>query len=279
MNNLIADSEATLRLAAFFLVLITLVCLEFLFPRRKLTLPRTQRWFSNIGISLFNTVFVKLVFPLAGIGAAVLAEQNNWGLFNQVEVSHWLGVMVFLLIFDLTIYLQHRLFHAVPFLWHLHRMHHTDVDYDVTTGNRFHPVSILLSSVIKFVLVILMGAAPIAVLIAEVLLNATSMFNHSNLKLPVGLDRLLRRIIVTPDMHRIHHSVIMSEHSHNFGFNFPWWDRLFGTYQAEPALGHESMQIGIEGFQNRRSANFLWLLIQPFTKPDIKDRHQDGAQS
>ncbi|MGI9316513.1 MAG: sterol desaturase family protein [bacterium] len=271
MNNLIADSEATLRLSAFFMVLILLICLEFVFPRRRLILPRLHRWISNIGISLINTAFVKLVFPFAGLSAAILAQQKQWGLLNQVEMPLWMGVILFLLIFDLTIYLQHRLFHAVPFLWRLHRMHHTDVDYDVTTGNRFHPVSILLSTIIKFLLVIMMGAAPVAILIAEVLLNATSMFNHSNLKLPVGLDRILRKFIVTPDMHRIHHSVVVSEHSHNFGFNFPWWDRLFGTYIAEPSLGHETMKIGIEGFRNQKSANLLWLLIQPLFKPDEED--------
>ena len=275
MNNLIADSEATLRLLAFFSVLIILICLEMFYPRRQLKLPRTQRWFSNIGISFFNTLFVKLAFPLAGIGAAILAQQKQWGILNHLEISQWVGVILFLLVFDLTIYFQHRLFHAVPFLWRLHRMHHTDVDYDVTTGNRFHPVSILLSSIIKFVLVILTGAAPIAVLIAEVLLNATAMFNHSNLKLPLHLDRILRLFIVTPDMHRVHHSVDETEHSHNFGFNFPWWDRIFGTYQAEPGLGHESMEIGIRGFRNRRSANFFWLLIQPLTKPDVNSRLPD----
>ena len=275
MNNLIADSEATFRLVAFFSVLIVLICLEIFFPRRQLELPRAQRWFSNIGISFFNTLFVKLVFPLAGIGAAVLAQQKQWGILNHLEISQWMGVILFLLVFDLTIYFQHRVFHAVPFLWRLHRMHHTDIDYDVTTGNRFHPVSILLSSIIKFILVILTGAAPIAVLIAEVLLNATAMFNHSNLKLPLHLDRILRLIIVTPDMHRVHHSVDETEHSHNFGFNFPWWDRLFGTYQAEPELGHETMEIGIKGFRNLRSANFLWLLIQPLMKPDVSSRLPD----
>lgn len=272
MNSLIADSEATLRLAAFFSVLFILICLEAIYPRRKLELPRVQRWFSNIGIGFFNTLFVKLVFPVAGIGAALLAQQKQWGLLNQLEMPHWLGVILFLLVFDLTIYFQHRLFHAVPILWRLHRMHHTDVDYDVTTGNRFHPVSILLSSIIKFMLVVLMGAAPIAVLIAEVLLNATAMFNHSNLKLPLPLDRILRLFVVTPDMHRIHHSVDETEHNHNFGFNFPWWDRLFGTYQAEPGLGHETMEIGITGFRNKKSANFLWLLIQPLMKPDVDNR-------
>ena len=270
MNNLIADSEATLRLTVFMTVLVILICLEIIYPRRKLKLPRMQRWVSNIGISVFNTLFVKLVFPIAGIGAALLAQHKQWGLLNNIEISHWIGVMLFLLVFDLTIYFQHRLFHAIPFLWRLHRMHHTDIDYDVTTGNRFHPVSILFSSIIKFVLIVLTGAAPIAVLIAEILLNATAMFNHSNLKLPIALDRILRLFIVTPDMHRIHHSVEETEHSHNFGFNFPWWDRIFGTYQARPGLGHETMEIGIRGFLNRRSASFLWLLIQPLMRPNAE---------
>jgi sterol desaturase/sphingolipid hydroxylase (fatty acid hydroxylase superfamily) len=272
LNNLIADSEASLRLGAFFTIFMLLVCLEWFFPRRKLTIPRMRRWISNIGISMFNTAFVKVIFPVAGIGAALLAEEKQWGLFNQIELPSWLGIILFLLIFDLTIYLQHRLFHAVPFLWRLHRTHHTDVDYDVTTGSRFHPVSILLSSIIKFLLVVALGAAPIAILIAEVLLNATSMFNHSNLKIPVELDRHLRRFIVTPDMHRVHHSVIPSEHSHNFGFNFPWWDRLLGSYLAQPRSGHEAMEIGINGFRDRKSTNFFWLLIQPLTNPTSNNR-------
>lgn len=272
MNSLIADSEAFLRLGAFFTIFMLLICLEWSFPRRKLAIPRMRRWMSNIGISIFNTAFVKVIFPVAGIGAALLAKEKQWGLFNQIELPSWLGIILFLLIFDLTIYLQHRLFHAVPFLWRLHRMHHTDVDYDVTTGSRFHPVSILLSSIIKFLLVVALGAAPIAILIAEVLLNATSMFNHSNLKIPVGWDRHLRRFIVTPDMHRVHHSVVPSEHSHNFGFNFPWWDRLLGTYLAQPRSGHEAMEIGINGFRDRKSTNFFWLLIQPLANPRNNNR-------
>ena len=172
----------------------------------------------------------------------------------------------FVLLFDLTIYFQHRLFHIVPVFWRLHRMHHTDVDYDVTTGNRFHPVSILLSSVIKLGLVVCLGPLPIAIVLAEILLNATSMFNHSNISIPVAADKVLRNIIVTPDMHRIHHSVDQLEHNRNFGFNFPWWDRLFGTYQQRPKLGQQEMEIGIAGFRDPESAGLLGLLLQPLKK-------------
>ena len=207
-----------------------------------------------------------MILPIAGVGAAILAGERGWGLFNLLSVSPWLSVAIFLLAFDLTIYFQHRLFHVIPIVWRLHRMHHTDVDYDVSTGNRFHPISIVLSSLIKLALILLLGPLPVAVLIAELLLNATSMFNHSNLKLSAALDKALRYFIVTPDMHRVHHSVNANEHNRNFGFNFPWWDRLFGTYQNQPELKHDKMEIGIAGFRDQNSIELHQLFTQPLKK-------------
>jgi len=264
MNNFVADSESAIRLSIFFAVLATLAILESIYPRRKLSYPRTQRWIVNFGISLFNSLFARLLLPVVGVGAALLAEERTWGLFNQIPMPHWLSLILFLLLFDLTIYLQHRMFHKIPWLWRLHRMHHTDLDYDVSTGNRFHPISIFLSSLIKLCLILALGPPVVAVLVAEVLLNVTSMFNHSNLHIPERVDALVRKLLVTPDMHRIHHSVITKEHNSNFGFNFPWWDRLFGTYQAQPHRGQAELDIGISGFQNVRSLNFFSLLLQPF---------------
>lgn len=266
MNSLVTDSESALRLTVFLSVFLLLAVLELIIPRRQLIASKAQRWFVNLFISFFNTALIRVLIPLAGVAAAQLAQQRNWGVLNLIDLPPLLSIVIFLLLFDLTIYFQHRLFHAVPIFWRLHRMHHTDVDYDVTTGNRFHPGSILLSSVIKLGLVFLMGPLPIAIVVAEILLNATSMFNHSNIYIPIAADKALRNVIVTPDMHRIHHSVDEFEHNKNFGFNFPWWDRLFGTYLERPKLGQEEMEIGIDGFRDRESAGLLSLLLQPLKK-------------
>ncbi len=268
MNSITSDSEAILRLVVFLAVFFIMALLELLIPRRQLSVSKGRRWVSNLGISILNSMLVRILIPLAGVGAAIWAEDRNWGLFNLVEIPDWIAVLVFLLIFDLLIYFQHRLFHLIPLLWRLHRMHHSDLDYDVTTGNRFHPLSILISALIKLALVLVLGPLAIAVVIAEVLLNATSMFNHSNILLPVPLDKLLRYFIVTPDMHRIHHSVDVQEHNRNFGFNFPWWDRLFGTYLAESKLDQQVMHIGIQGFEDDASISLIDLLVQPFRKAD-----------
>jgi sterol desaturase/sphingolipid hydroxylase (fatty acid hydroxylase superfamily) len=266
MNNLIADSESSIRLAIFLGMFLVFAIAEALFPRRKAAYSKSKRWLSNLSISAFNTLLVRLSFPVAGVAAALLAQERQWGLLNQLQIPPWLNVVVFLFLFDLAIYWQHRLFHVVPWLWRFHRMHHTDVDYDLTTGNRFHPVSILISAAIKIFLVIAMGASATAILLAEVVVNVTAMFNHSNLKLPEAVDRGLRLILVTPDMHRIHHSTDSVEHNSNFGFNFPWWDRLFGSYLENPELPQEELDIGISGFQDGKSTNLYFLLLQPFKK-------------
>ena len=222
---------------------------------------------------MINTVVVSLTLPLAGVGAALFAQEKNWGLLNQVDLPEWLATLSFLLLFDFAIYWQHRLFHKVPILWRLHRMHHTDLDYDVTTGNRFHPCSILLSAIIKIGLALVLGPSAMAILLAEILLNVTSMFNHSNIYIPRNVDKFVRRFMVTPDMHRVHHSADVIEHNHNFGFNFPWWDRLFATYQDQPVEKHPTMAIGILGFQKEQSIKLFSLLKQPF---ENSERRKDG---
>lgn len=263
MSSYVLDTEAPLRFAVFICIFVLLAGLERLYPRRSLRFTRGRRWTANLGLSVLNTLLVRFLVPLAGVGAALLAQERGWGLFNWLELPGWITVGVFLLVFDLTIYLQHRLFHWQPVLWRMHRMHHTDPDYDLTTGNRFHPGSILISAAIKLGLVFVLGPLPIAIVLAEILLNATSMFNHSNIHLPQPLDKLLRRIVVTPDMHRVHHSMDPIEHNRNFGFNFSWWDRIFGTYQDQPRSSHADLVIGIKGFQDGEPANILKLLVQP----------------
>jgi len=266
MNEFFIQSESIIRLSVFLFVLLILTGLEYTFPKRSLLYSKTRRWFSNISLSVINTLFVKVVFPIAVVGAAVLASEKGWGLLNGFGIPAWLNIILFLLVFDAIIYWQHRFFHSVPLLWRLHRMHHTDPDYDVSTAIRFHPVEIFLSACIKLVLVIMFGPLPAAVIVAEVLLNATSLFNHSNISLPRKVDQILRLFIVTPDMHRVHHSVAASEHNQNFGFNFPWWDRFFSTYKEQPEKGHKAMDIGLEGFQATDVMALSKLLLQPFGK-------------
>jgi sterol desaturase/sphingolipid hydroxylase (fatty acid hydroxylase superfamily) len=204
---------------------------------------------------------------MAPVAVAVMAGDRGWGLLNLTHAPAWAAGPLAVLVLDFAIYLQHVMFHAVPAFWRLHRMHHADLDFDVTTGARFHPIEILLSVAIKMGVIVLIGAPPVAVLIFEVLLNATSMFNHSNVRIPPAIDRLLRRVVVTPDMHRVHHSILPHEMNSNFGFNLPWWDWLLGTYREQPREGHEGMTIGIEQFRTRRDLWIDRLLLQPFRGP------------
>jgi sterol desaturase/sphingolipid hydroxylase (fatty acid hydroxylase superfamily) len=199
------------------------------------------------------------------INVAFVAQENSWGLLNNISLPYWVEVAMGVLILDCIIYLQHLMFHAVPLLWRLHMMHHADLDYDVTTGLRFHPIEIIISMVIKMASVAALGASPVTVVLFEIVLNATAMFNHGNIKLPLGLDAVLRLLVVTPDMHRVHHSVTIRETNSNFGFNFPWWDRLFGTYRAQPAAGHEGMTIGLAQFRDPGKNNLFGMLVLPFT--------------
>jgi sterol desaturase/sphingolipid hydroxylase (fatty acid hydroxylase superfamily) len=214
-------------------------------------------------VVLVDTLLVRVLFPTTAVGLALIAEERGFGLFNAIGLPALVGVVVSVIVLDLAIYLQHVLFHAVPALWRLHRMHHADLEFDVTTGLRFHPIEILLSMMIKLAVVAALGTPAVAVLIFEVLLNATSMFSHSNVRIPLGLDRVLRWFVVTPDMHRVHHSILSRETNSNFGFNVPWWDRLFGTYRAQPAAGHDAMTIGIEQFRDPRELGLDRMLLQP----------------
>ena len=265
-------AEPIIRLSCFFGVLVLMTLWEVLTPRRPQSISRLLRWPNNLGIVVLNTFVVRLLFPLAGVGMAFHAQTMGWGLFNIVPVPGWLAIPTAVLLLDLTIYGQHVMFHAVPFLWRLHRMHHADLEFDVTTGLRFHPGEIVVSMLIKLAAVFVLGPAPIAVLIFEVMLNATSVFNHGNVRLPARLDRVLRLFVVTPEMHRVHHSIDRRETDSNFGFNVPWWDRLFGTYRAQPALGHDRMTLGIDRFRKPRE---LWLdrmLWQPLRR-DVPARN------
>jgi sterol desaturase/sphingolipid hydroxylase (fatty acid hydroxylase superfamily) len=264
VEDFVQSNEATLRLA-FFLGSFALMALwELLAPRRRLRMGRGVRWASNLGIVVIDTLLLRLVFPTAAVGVALAAEANGWGLLNLVHLPRGLAAVLSVLALDLAIYLQHVMFHAVPALWRLHRMHHADLDFDVTTGARFHPLEILLSMVIKLTVVAALGPPAAAVLAFEVVLNATSMFNHGNVRLPPAVDRWLRLVLVTPDMHRVHHSRVPAETNSNFGFNLPWWDRLLGTYRAQPAAGHEGMSIGLKGYDDPHHNTLPHMLVQPF---------------
>ena len=267
MSDALLAAEPMLRLAAFLGVLALMAMWEVAAPRRRREIPRVIRWTNNLALVVLDTVILRLTFPILAVGLAVLAEERGWGLFNIIDAPGWAAILVSMLVLDLAIYLQHVMFHAVPGLWRLHRMHHADLEFDTTTGLRFHPIEILISMGIKLAVVAALGPPAIAVLIFEILLNATALFNHANIDLPRPVDRVLRLFVVTPDMHRVHHSVIPAETNSNFGFNFPWWDRLLGTYRAQPRAGHDGMTIGIEQFRTTRD---LWLdrmLVQPVRGP------------
>ena len=265
MTDWITTHEATLRLGFFLGILLLLAFSEAWWPRRERSLSRLQRWTSNLGIVVINTVLLRLLFPAAAVGMALFAQSAGWGIFNTFEFPYWIAVLVSVIVLDFMIWLQHVMVHAVPALWRLHRVHHADLDFDVTTGLRFHPLEIILSMIIKFGVIAVLGAPVLAVIIFEIALNATSMFNHSNLRLPIRLDRWLRLVVVTPDMHRVHHSVEDDETNSNFGFNLPWWDRLFGTYRAQPREGHDGMTIGISTFRDPRQCDGLkGMLLMPF---------------
>lgn len=264
MSAWILEREPAIRLAAFLGIFATVAVWEWLRPRRARVVSKSVRWLNNLGLVACNTAVVRVLFPAGAVGISLYAETRAWGVFNQIECPEALSIALSLLILDLAIYLQHVLFHRVPALWRLHLVHHADRDFDVTTGARFHPFEIVLSMVFKAGLVIALGAPAIAVIVFEVVLNATAMFNHGNLTLPGRIDHALRWLIVTPDMHRIHHSELREETDSNFGFNLPWWDRLFGTYRAQPGLGQTDMIIGLPGQEPKRTVWLPWLLLLPF---------------
>lgn len=261
------EYELLLRLGPFIAVLGAVLCWEVWAPRRQLRVKKSYRWLNNLSIALINTLVLRLIFPGAAVGVALFVQSHQWGLMNVSIASGlavWVKVCLGVLVLDWAIWAQHWLFHKVPLLWRLHRMHHTDLDFDVTTALRFHPLEILLSMMIKAAVIGLTGIPVVAVLFFEVLLNVSAMFNHGNIRLPLRLDRYLRWFLVTPDMHRVHHSWRPQETHSNFGFSLPWWDRLFGTYRAQPVDGHRQMTIGLPQFRETRDSRFDRLLLQPF---------------
>ena len=265
LSEFILANELPIRLGFFFGVFGVMALWELISPRRRLRTSKAVRWINNLGLVFFNSFVLRLVFPAAAVGMAVFAAEQGWGLFNYFDTPLWLAVLLSVAAMDFFIWLQHVMVHAIPVLWRLHRVHHADLDFDVTTGARFHTLEILLSMLIKFAVIMLLGPPVVAIVIFEVVLNATAMFNHSNVRIPPHLDSLLRLLVVTPDMHRVHHSVADDETNSNFGFNLPWWDRLFGTYRAQPRGGHETMTIGIHTFREDRWCSWLpGMLAIPF---------------
>jgi sterol desaturase/sphingolipid hydroxylase (fatty acid hydroxylase superfamily) len=259
MNN-----EALIRIGFFAGVFAVVAILEVLTPRRARTTSKFRRWISNLTLIALNPLSARLVFPVLPVGVALIAAERNWGLLNNLNLPFWLETTLGVLTLDLAIYFQHVLHHAVPLLWRLHMVHHADLDYDLTTGLRFHPIEIIVSMALKIAAITAIGPPVLAVLIFEVTLNATAMFNHSNINIPINADRLIRLLLVTPDMHRVHHSIVIGETNSNYGFAFPWWDRIFGTYQDQPAKGHNEMTIGLSQFRDIGKQTPLKLLMMPF---------------
>ena len=257
-------NEIAIRLIFFFSIFVIVAFWEMLAPRRPLTTSKKLRWLNNLGITFLNPLVVRMIFPILAVNMALRAQERDWGLLNNFDLPYWLDIVIGIIVLDLVIYLQHVMFHAIPALWRLHMMHHADLDFDLTTGLRFHPIEIVLSACIKLAAVLVIGPPVLAVLVFEVLLNGTSMFNHSNVHIPSSVDRLLRFFLVTPDMHRVHHSVVIKETNSNFGFSLPWWDRLLGTYCDQPAAGHQGMTVGLSQFRDSKRLTLPWMLALPF---------------
>ncbi|NVD43538.1 sterol desaturase family protein [Qipengyuania atrilutea] len=277
MDNALSD-DGILRLSIFATVLLVLGIAEALFPRRQRAMPRRARWVTNTALIAIDTALLRLLLPVLALGMAVLAEQRGWGLFNAIAWPGWAEFLVSLVLLDMAIYWQHVATHRIPFLWRLHKVHHVDRDLDVTSGFRFHPLEIIGSMIWKLALVAALGAPVAAVFVFELLLNAGSMFSHANVRLPLRMDKVLRLVLVTPDMHRIHHSVIRRETDSNFGFSTSLWDRLFGTYREEPEHGHRGMTIGLETFQDERPQSLLQSLLIPFRSNDSDDRVSGSSE-
>jgi sterol desaturase/sphingolipid hydroxylase (fatty acid hydroxylase superfamily) len=256
--------EIIIRLIMFFAIFTAVALFELKSPCRKLTTSKKVRWVNNLTIVIGNPLLLRLIFPILAVDMAVIAHERSWGLLNILELPHLLEIVAGIILLDLVIYLQHVMFHAVPLFWRLHMMHHADLDFDLTTGLRFHPIEIMLSMCIKISAICVLGPPVLSVLVFEVILNGMAMFNHGNIKIPMQLDRFLRYFFVTPDMHRVHHSVIIRETNSNFGFNLSWWDRLFGTYKAQPGKGHVGMTIGLSQFRDAKKLTLPWLLALPF---------------
>ena len=257
--------ETLVRLGFFAAIFFVMALSEKIAPRRMLLKSKTKRWISNLGMQIIDVVVLRLIFPVFPVGVAVICAQRGWGLLNYYQITPLPALIIGVLALDFVIYLQHRMFHFVPVFWRVHMVHHTDQDIDVTTAVRFHPLEIILSLLIKFTAVAAIGAPPLSVLIFEIMLNGASMFNHGNVGIPLSFDRIIRMVLVTPDMHRVHHSVIVRETNSNYGFSFPWWDRLLGTYKAQPQEGHDKMKIGLNGYHDDRSLKLSSMLTMPFS--------------
>ncbi len=265
ISEFVISHEVAIRLGFFSGILGVMALWELAAPRRVPTVPKLPRWVNNIGVVVINSLLLRIIFPSAAVGVSAFAQKHGWGLFNHFRLPYWVAVVLSVVALDFIIYLQHVMFHAIPVFWRIHRMHHADLDFDVTTGIRFHPMEILLSMLIKTAGVVVLGQPVLGVIIFEVALNATSMFNHSNVRMLRGVDHIFRWFVVTPDMHRVHHSIEERETNSNFGFNLPWWDRLLGTYRAQPRMGHEGMTIGLEDFRDKRRCVMLpGMLSIPF---------------
>lgn len=277
MSDFLLEHEPAVRLAAFLGVFAVMAALETIAPRRPLDIPKAYRWANNIGLVVLNTVLLRLLIPLGAVGVAAWAADGQIGLFNAIDLPAWAEVLAAVIVLDFAIWGQHAVFHFVPVLWRLHRLHHADQDYDVTTGARFHPVEIFLSMGIKMTLVAALGAAPAAVVLFEVILSAMAMFNHANVRLPLGLDRALRTVLVTPDFHRVHHSAVRRETDSNFGFNLSVWDHMFATYIAQPTGGHGGMTVGLDSFRGVSEQRLDKMLVQPLR--DARAADGKGALS
>lgn len=265
MRDAVLEYEPWIRLGGFITVFVAVTLAERWAPRRRSATATAPRWIANLGLVVLDSLMLRLLSAASAVGTALAVEAQGWGVFNRVLwPPAWCESLVAVVILDFAIYLQHVLFHAVPLLWRFHRVHHSDRDFDVTTGVRFHPVEVLLSVIYKMAVVAVLGLPVVAVLVFEVILNATSLFNHGNVFLPVRVDRVLRWFLVTPDMHRVHHSPRRAETDSNFGFNLPWWDRLFGTYRAQPETDHPAMAIGLEDLRQPARWPLLGLLAMPF---------------
>lgn len=265
MTDFVLTHEVTIRLSFFFGIFALMAVWEWRAPRRALRVSKLLRWANNLGLVFLNSFILRLLFPAAAVGVAAFAHQQGWGFFNYYALPDFAAIIAAVIIMDFIIYLQHVMVHAIPVLWRLHRVHHADLDYDVTTGARFHPLEIILSMLIKFATILLLGPPVVAVIIFEVVLNAMAMFNHGNVGLPEKLDSRLRFFVVTPDMHRVHHSVEDDEANSNFGFNLSWWDRLLGTYREQPRAGHQGMTIGIHKFRELKQSTWITgMLSMPF---------------
>ena len=279
MDGLFGQGDGLVRLAIFAGVFLAMALIELAWPKRKLSASKRKRWFTNAGIAATGAVLLRLMAmltaPVAAVTAAFYAQANGLGLLNTVSWPVWIEVAIALIVLDLAIWFQHWVSHHVPIFWRLHKVHHADRDIDVTTAVRFHPVEIGLSMIWKIVVVVPLGASPLSVFLFEVILNACAMFNHANIALPLGLDRFLRLFIVTPDMHRVHHSVVACEHNSNYGFNLSVWDRLFGTYRAQPEAGHQGMTIGLSPYQTEGPTRFGWSLVLPFRRPRDRGAGED----